>query len=181
VKDQRAMRIDNSAGAIVWRVWGWPSQLSQYWSPAALKQPPAADSLLLFTPQEARQLRWATGEWLCVPRARALSIGPQIVVRRPRIGLGEAPRIEAESPTDLDVVFESRGAPVRMDSLSVEARKGFFSKSLNRNAARPHIRGDSIELGKVEIPTGRFMLKISIADANGDPTDTTYRLEIGRE
>jgi hypothetical protein len=70
-----------------------------------------------------------------VPRARALSIGPQIVVRRPRIGPGEAPTIETESPTDLDVGFEPRGAPVRMDSLSVEALKGFFSKSLTESCA----------------------------------------------
>jgi len=77
------------------------------------------------------------------------------------------------------VIFEARSAPVRMDSLNVEARKGFFSKSLTE-LLRPYVHGEEIELSQVEIPTGRFMLDISIADTNGNTTDGTYRLEVAR-
>ncbi len=142
--------------------------------------PPKVDSVRPFTPQEARKLRLTDREWRDVPRARALSAGPKIIVRRPQIMPGEVPTIETQSPADLDVMFEPRDAPVRMDSLNVEARKGFFSKSLTE-LLRPYIRGDALELSKVEIPTGRFMLDISIADSNGNTTATTYRLEVGRK
>jgi hypothetical protein len=67
-----------------------------------------------------------------------------------------------------------------MESLNIEARKGFFSKSLTE-MLRPYIRGDRIESNQVEIPTGQFILGVSIADTNGNTTDTTYRLEVGRK
>jgi hypothetical protein len=182
VKGQRAMLADTSTGALVSRVcWLAVAAIALVFSSCRTSaKPPADRSLLLFTPQEAQQLRLSTGEWPYAPRARSLSIGPQIVVRRPQVVPGEIPTIEAESPTDLDVIFEPRGAPVRMDSLSVAARKGFFSKSLTE-MLRPYIRGNSLELSKVEIPTGRFMLNISIADTNGNTTNATYRLEVGRK
>ncbi len=140
---------------------------------------PGADSIMLFTPREAQELRLTVREWRQMPRPRAVSAGPQIIVRHPPLVPGDTPTIDAQSPTDLDVLFEPRDAPVRMDSLNVEARKGFFSKSLTE-LLRPYIRGDHIEMNQVEIPTGRFMLDISIADTNGNITDTTYRLEVER-
>lgn len=117
-------------------------------------------------------------EWRNVSNARAISTGPTIVVRRPQLVPGDVPTIETQSPTDLDVIFEPRDAPVRMDSLNVEARKGFFSRSLT-DLVRPYVHGDSIEMTNVEIPSGRFMLDISIADTSGNITDATYRLEVG--
>lgn len=142
--------------------------------------PPKEDIVLLFTPQEARKLQLTDHEWRHVPRARALPAGPEIIVRRPQIKPGEVPTIETQSPTDLDVIFEPRDAPVRMDSLNVEARKGFFSRSLTE-MLRPYIHGDSIEVSQVQIPTGRFLLDISIADTSGNTSDTTYRLEVSRK
>jgi hypothetical protein len=138
-----------------------------------------ADTVVLFTRHEASQLRLSEREWRQVPKARALAAGPQIIIRRPQLLPGEIPIIEAKSPTDLYVIFEPRDAPVRMNSLNVEARRGFFSKSLTE-MLRPYIRGDSIEMSQVEIPTGRFLLNISITDTRGNTTDATYRLEVGR-
>jgi len=149
--------------------------LFSYWT----VRPGRAEDLVLFTPLEALQLRMTRSEWLSVAAARALSLGPQILVRRPRLVPGDIPTIEAQSPTDLDVVFQPRSAPVQMDSLSVTAHKGFFSKSLTE-LLRPYIQGNAIKLTKVEIPTGRFMLDISIADVNGNISDDTYRLEVGQ-
>jgi hypothetical protein len=135
---------------------------------------------VLFTPQEARQLHLTLREWQTVAMPRVLPVGPQIVVRRPKVLPGDIPTIEAQSPTDLDVIFEPRDAAVVMDSLDVKARKGFFSKSLT-GLLRPYIRGDSIEVSNVEIPAGRFILDISIADVDGNTTDETYRLEVRKK
>jgi hypothetical protein len=137
-------------------------------------------TILLLSSQEARQLRLTPGEWQSVAMPRALSFGPQIIIRRPQVVPAAIPTIQAKSPTDLNVIFQPRDAPVRMDSLKVEARKGFFSKSLTE-MLRPYIRGDSIELNSVQIPAGRFMLDISIADASGNTTDAIYRLEVAHK
>jgi hypothetical protein len=147
--------------------------------------PPLARSadpqhLVLFTRQEARQLHLTAREWHAVAVPRGLSMGPQIIIRRPKFVPSEIPTIETKSPTDLDVTFQPHGAPIKMDSLDVTASRGFFSKSLTE-MLRPYIRGDSIEISQVEIPTGRFLLNISIADTSGNVTDTVYRLEVGGE
>ncbi|MBV8454821.1 MAG: hypothetical protein JOZ29_21495 [Deltaproteobacteria bacterium] len=147
--------------------------------PSWAARPGRAENLVLLTQQEALQLRLNSSEWRSVAAARALSLGPQILVRRPRLVPGDIPTIEAQTPTDLDVIFQPRSAPVRMDSLSVTARKGFFSKSLTE-LLRPYIQGNAIKVSKVEIPTGRFTLDISIADANGNISDDTYRLEVSQ-
>jgi hypothetical protein len=146
--------------------------------PSWAARPGRAEDLVLFTPQEAVQLRLNSSEWRSAA-PRALSLGPQILVRRPRLVAGDIPTIEAQTPTDLDVIFQPRSAPVRMNSLSVTARKGFFSKSLTE-MLRPYIQGDAIKVTKVEIPTGQFMLDISIADANGNISEDTYRLEVSQ-
>ena len=137
-----------------------------------------ADSVVLFTSQEARELRLNEREWRHGARQRALAMGPKIVVRRPPLMPGDIPTIETQSPTDLLVIFEPRDSPVSMDSLNITARKGLFSKSLTE-LLRPYIRGDAIEVSRVEIPTGRFMLDVSIADTKGNTTSTSYRLEVG--
>ena len=137
------------------------------------------DGIVLINPLEARELRLNNREWRQVPEARGLPIGPEIIIRRPPVVAGDVPTIRATSPTDLDVIFEPREAPVSMDTLKVEVRKGFFARSLTQ-LLRPYISGDSIKLSQVEIPAGRFLLDISIADTSGNITDASYLLEVGR-
>jgi hypothetical protein len=139
--------------------------------------PPAADSVVLFTPDDASKLRLSEKEWRHVARTRALSTGPLIVVRRPPVVAGELPTIETATPASLVVLFEPRKAPVDMNSLKIEAHKGFFSKSLT-DLLRPYIHGDAIDVNNAEIPQGKFLLDITISDETGDTTVNTYRLEV---
>lgn len=140
----------------------------------------AADRVVLFTAQDARRLRLSNEEWDHIPQSRALSAGPNIIIRNPQVVPGEVPTIETRTPANLVVRFEARNSPVDMSSLEVEAHKGFFSKSLT-DLLRPYIHGDAIELSGVEIPAGKFMLVISIADQARDTTTATYRLEVEGE
>jgi hypothetical protein len=134
--------------------------------------------VVLFTPDEATRLRLTDQEWSSVPKARALSTGPTIVVEKPRLDDADGvPIIQTTTPADLFVSFRQRGAPVDMNSLDVEAHKGFFSKSLN-DVVRPYIKGDTLQIEKAQLPAGKFLLDIKIADQNGDTTDQSYRLEI---
>ena len=170
------MRSGKSVRRIVLCAW-----VAVFWAIEALRPAwpgvPKAGGILLFTPQEARELRLNDQDWQHLAKAREISAGPQIVVHQPEVMPGAIPTIETLSPTDLYVTFEPRHAPVRMDSLRVEARKGFFSKSLTELVG-PYIHSNSVDMHQVEIPTGRFLLEISIADTNGNLTDATYRLEV---
>lgn len=62
-----------------------------------------------------------------------------------------------------------------MSSLEVVARKGIFSKSLTERL-KPYVDGTSLNVKKAEIPAGRFLIQISIADLNGRATAQSYEL-----
>jgi hypothetical protein len=146
----------------------------------ACAAPSAAHTVALFSPEDARKPRLTEGQWRQVPRPRALSAGPNIVIRSPQVVSGDVPTIETPTPAKLIVLFEPRNAPVDMSSLDVEAHKGFFSKSLT-DMLRPYIHNDTIEVSQVQIPAGKFMLDISIGDRAGNTTTTTYRLKVNGE
>jgi hypothetical protein len=132
--------------------------------------------LVLFTPQEAEQLRLTADEWQPPSRTRTLRLGPRIVIQRPQVvDAKDGPLMETNSPTDFFVVFEAHRAAVNMDSLQITAKKGLFSKSLTARL-RPYIQGTSLQAKAVTIPTGRFLIQIEIADDHGVKTDGHYLL-----
>jgi hypothetical protein len=141
---------------------------------------PREDTVVLFSHDDARKLRLTDEQWRHPPHARALSDGPNIVIRSPQVVSGDVPTIEAQTPINLVVIFEPRNSPVDMSSLAVEAHKGFFSKSLT-DMLRPYIHNDSIEVSKAQIPAGKFLLDISIGDQAGNVTTATYRLKVDDE
>jgi len=140
----------------------------------------AGGTVLLFSHDDARKLRLTDEQWRHPPHARALSAGPEIVIRSPQVVSGDVPTIETQTPAKLVVLFEPRNSPVDMSSLAVEAHKGFFSKSLT-DMLRPYIYNDSIEVSKAQIPAGKFLLDISIGDQAGNVTTATYRLKVDDE
>jgi hypothetical protein len=87
------------------------------------------------------------------------------------------PTIERTSPATLSVTFEDDQSPVDMNTLEVNAHKGFFSKSLIA-ILRPFNHQNALEVTNASIPPGRFLLEVSIADQAGNRTDETYRLEV---
>jgi hypothetical protein len=107
-----------------------------------------------------------------------MSTGPIIIVQKPTVvDLDNVQTIEAATPIDIDVLFQPRSLPVDMNSLDIEARKGFFSKSLT-DMLKPYVHGTSLQVQNAQIPQGKFLLEISIADQEGDTTTQSYRLEI---
>ena len=139
-----------------------------------------AQGLKLFTSREAQQLRLTDEEWR--PRVRTRGAppagGPRIVMQSPQVR--ETPDgylIEAATPMDFLIRFEETRAPVDMDSLKVEARKGIFSKSLTATL-RPYVQGMAIQAMRVQIPRGRFLISVEIVDRNRVKTVENYRLDI---
>lgn len=140
---------------------------------------PSRQGLVLFTPQEAEQLRLTAAEWQLPPRTRSLSPGPRIVLQHPQAkDSSTGPVIETLSPTDFFVVFEENHTPVDMDSLQITAKKGIFSTSFTARL-KPYIQGTSLQAKAVQIPAGRFLIQIEIADRQGTKTTETYRLMVG--
>lgn len=143
---------------------------------AGQTQPASQKRLMLFTPQEAKQLRLTTEAWHLPPRTRALLSGPRIAIQRPQVmDSTDGPVIETTSPTDFFVLFESNHAPVDMDSLRVTAKKGLFSRSLTERL-RPYIQGTYLQAKAITIPAGRFLIQIEIADQRGAKTEGHYLL-----
>ena len=133
--------------------------------------------------QEAARLRWSDEEWIpsagrASLRTRSMAAGPRIVVQRPLVReTPEGPTLATVTPMGLLIVFEARGAAVDMPSLRVQARKGIFSKSLTETL-QPYIRGSRVEAEDVQVPEGRFLIQIAIADLQGRTTSESYRLEV---
>jgi hypothetical protein len=134
--------------------------------------------VVLFTAEEATQLRLDDAEWKPLPRVRSASNGPRIEVRSPALKVaGDGPILETATPANLVVAFQANESPVDMNSLEVTARKGFFSKSLTQ-MLKPYIHGTVLEVKDVAIPAGKFLIEIAIADKAGAKTVDTYRLQV---
>jgi len=141
-------------------------------------QPGRAAGPVLFTPQDAEALRLTAQEWAKSLRSRQIAVGPRIVFQRPPVReVAQGALLETATPMDLLIAFEARDAAVDMQSLRVQARKGIFSKSLTETL-QPYIRGTRVEAKEVQVPEGRFLIQIDIADLQGRQTSETYRLEM---
>lgn len=138
-----------------------------------------ADSgVSLLTLDEAERLRFEDGTRIPTLRLRAAAKGPLIEVKLPQVTQsGTGSLIQTATPTKLTVLFERNLAPVDMSSLQVVAKKGIFSKSLTERL-KPYVQGNSLKVDQVEIPTGRFLIQISIADLNGRATAQNYELVV---
>ena len=150
---------------------------------------------LILTQQEASQLNhtdseWQTfmGVWIATKRSGDLYYanaepsdnGPVIIIQVPEAeGGSDIPTIETTTTTDLLIEFQDRMTPVDMGTLQVIAKKGFFKKSLT-NRLKPYIQGTSLHARGVNIPAGKFLIQVSIADRVGIKTTETYLLKVAR-
>ena len=141
-------------------------------------QTPREKRIELFSESEASELR-IDENWDPVPRARSAPLGPGIVVQSPALKRidGNA-TIEASSPTSFVVRFEENQAPIDMSSLEVTAHKGLFRVSLT-DTLLPYVQGTVLAVDGVDVPSGKFQIRIHIKDAKGQETVQTYRLIVG--
>jgi len=142
--------------------------------------------IALFDEQDAARLRFDEQEFgpalgrESTSRTRSIVKGPRVIIVTPEVTTDESGQrmIELTPPADLVVRFEETLAPVDMKSLKVRARKGFFSKSLTDLMAR-FINGTVLEALGLNIPIGRFIIELTIADENGRETREVLGLYVG--
>jgi hypothetical protein len=135
------------------------------------------DSFMLFSLDEASELGMSAEELrdLPLPLQSRGSSGPEIALQSPPISDQASNTIELKSPANLRISFAARQADVDMSSLEVKAKKGFVSKSLTKRLM-PYIAGTEILADGIELPSGRFVIIVAIADLDGDFSEEEYRL-----
>lgn len=135
-------------------------------------------NIALLTDEEARQLQLTDQEWLLPTTMPSPGKGPHVIVHKPKVhALSETPTLITTSPIDLLVIFEPNQAPVNMDSLEVRARKSFIKMALT-NRLKPYIHGTTIQAPNLQIPSGKFLIEIDIADEQGERTLKKYYLQV---
>lgn len=140
----------------------------------------AANTFMLFSLEEANELRLDDAEWEegGQPKAIGFGVGPKIIFESPVVKeTDKGLLIDAPSQMDLLVVFRDGVSPVDMETLEIRARKGWFSKNLTKRL-QPYLEGKSIKAENVKIPSGRFKLEIKVADAAGNESLQEYLCEI---
>ena len=148
------------------------------------------EKLVLFTPEEADELRHTTEEELRdtekltpIMRLRSAPKGPHIYINEPPLthtdGVPTILVLKQLHPTLL-VKFEANQAPVNMESLQIKGKKGIFSKSITDRFI-PYIKGTTIEAEDMEMRNGKFILQVTIADVNNNRTNNNYRLIVKDE
>jgi hypothetical protein len=142
---------------------------------------PALPGVALLTNEEAHQLQLTNQEWLLPTAMPSPGQGPHVIVQKPQVlAASETPTLTATSPTDLLVVFEPNRAPVNMNSLEVQARKGIIKISLT-DRLKPYIQGTTIQAPNLQIPSGKFLIEIDIADVQGERTLRKYYLQVSKK
>jgi len=142
-----------------------------------LRAEPVPGKLVLFTAEEASELRLVEGEPM-PGTLRAVSNGPRVVFDVPNVSAANSPpSMQMTTPGNLSLRFEENAAAVDMSTLEVSAKKSFFRKSLT-GMLKPYVEGTVLKVQDVEVPEGSFLIEIMIADVDGAETIASYRLNV---
>ncbi len=159
-------------------VWLWPAIVAA----APVEQPP---KLPVFTAEEAEKLRLRDEEWKIVDeiltRRQALSTrGPLIAVRSPSVQPTKPiPTIETTTPIHLTVHFLAQGAPVRLETLEVCGKAWGFQRCFT-DKLTPYLNATThmLDVPNLEIPTGKYVIEIRVADEQGQETIVYYKIAV---
>jgi len=146
---------------------------------AALTEVEETKAEELFSNKLAESLRYTDSAWKASHKkaTRSLAAGPDIVFEKPVQNTSADGIITINSPSDLEIAFKEKQSPVDMGSLDISAEKGFFSVSLT-SKLKPYIQGNRIVARNLEIPKGKFVIVINVADQQGKKTSTSYRMQV---
>lgn len=144
---------------------------------AGVMAQPVPGKLVLFSAEEATELRLVEGEPL-PGTLRSVSNGPRVVFDVPSVSdANSPPSMHMTTPGNLSLRFEENAAAVDMGTLEVSAKKAFFRKSLT-GMLKPYVDGNVLKVEGVEVPEGSFLIEIMIADVDGAETIASYRLNV---
>jgi hypothetical protein len=167
---------------LLWRalfiVWLWPATGGD-------AQVAGQSRIVLFTAEEAERLRLLEEEWKIIDeiltRRQALSThGPLIAVRSPSVQPTQPiPTIDTATPITLAVHFLENGAPVKLETLEV-CGKAWGVRRCFTDKLKPYLNAatNSLDVPNLDIPTGKYVIEIRIADEKGQETVANYKMAV---
>jgi hypothetical protein len=167
---------------LIWRVLFlvglWPATVG---NAQVVKQP----TIPLFAAEEAERLRLLEEEWKIIDeiltRRQALSaLGPLIAVRSPRVQPTQPiPTIETLTPVNLTVHFMENGAPVKLETLEMCGKAWGFQRCFT-DKLKPYLNANTnlLDVPNLDIPTGKYVIEIRIADEQGQETVAYYKIAV---
>jgi len=174
------MGIRHPLWRVLFIVGLWPATVGDA---QGVKQPP----LPLFAAEEAERLRLLDEEWQSIDeiltRRQALSaLGPLIAVRSPRVQPTQPiPTIETATPVHLQVHFMENGAPVQLETLEMCGKAWGFQRCFT-DTLKPYLNAATniLDVPNLDIPTGKYVIEIRIADEQGQETVAYYKLAVAK-
>ena len=137
------------------------------------------------TAEEAEKLRLVEEEWKIVDelltRRQALSArGPLVAVRSPSVQPTQPiPTIETTTPIHLTVHFMAHRAPVNLQTLEVCGKAWGFQRCFT-DKLKPYLNTHTnmLDVPNLDIPAGKYVIEIRIADEQGQETITYYKVAV---
>jgi hypothetical protein len=167
----------------------WRALFIIWLSPASLGYAQVVEQpgIVLITPEEAEKLRLSEEEWKIIDeiltRRQALStLGPLIAVRSPTVQpTNPIPTIETATPINLLVHFIENGAPVKLETLEVCGKTWGFRRCFT-DKLKPYlnVHTNSLEAPNLDVPTGKYVLEIRIANDKGQETVANYKVVVAK-
>ena len=131
------------------------------------------------------QLAAAQEMWLVTPEEAALAPAPEDSLIRSRGLTSKGPRIDVlkpasdapqQSPIEILIHFHPKSAPVRLESVKVQLVK-FISIDIT-DRVKPYLSETGIEMKEAKIPSGAYLVRISVADEKGESSTRELELEV---
>jgi hypothetical protein len=174
------MGISRPIWQVLFIVWLWPATAG---GAQVVKQP----TITLFAAEEAERLRLEEEEWKIIDeiltRHQALSaLGPLIAVRSPSVQPTQPiPTIETPTPVNLTVHFIENGAPVKWETLEMCGKAWGFQRCFT-DKLRPYLNTNTniLDVPNLDIPTGKYVIEIRIADEKGQETVAYYKIAVAK-
>lgn len=137
----------------------------------------ATDHVWLITPEEAAMSPApdSTGEGkgrgFLSDDYEDVDEGPGINVVKPSVP------DKVKSPLEIVVHFIERNAPVALSSLNVSILKRFLSFNIT-DRVKPYVTSLGIDMKEAHIPAGRYIVRISVGDAQGRMSSRHISIEV---
>lgn len=157
------------------KVLAWTAVLVLLTVLAARVLADSSEAVVWFTEADAQALR-LTDEDIGFLSAQSKAMpqgGPEINWIFPELsgdaGSTKDKAVTFTSPSSLTVEFKKTKNEIDFDTLDVRGRKFGFSKSVT-DLVRPYLDGNLLAAKNVELPKGKFLVEVEIADVDGRTT-----------
>ena len=157
------------------KILGWAAVLAILATLAVRVLADSPEAVVWFTEADAEALR-LTEEDIGFLSAQSKAMpqgGPEINWIFPELsgdaGSTKDKRVTFTSPSSLTIEFRKTMNEIDFDTLDVRGRKFGFSKSVTE-LVRPYLNGNMLAAKNVELPKGKFLVEVEIADVDGRTT-----------